>query len=157
FGRIGAMVGTLVAGIPGRPQANAAEPSPSGGELRIQHRGYSIPEPQVGGTHDAGGDPPRAILAGGTHGGNTVDELDLAHGAHGFWPVGFEHRPTLDEPRRPDFVAAPYIRQNLIEQIARGDACGPEIPQMMMGVTNRQVGLKGSLDYQREPVSIRCW
>src|SRR5215813_10395157 len=151
------MVRNLVAGIPGRPQANAAEPSPSGGELRIQHRGHSIPEPQVGGTHDTGGDPPWTVLAGGAHGGNTVDELDLAHGAHGFWPVDFEHRRTLDEYSRHDVVAAPYIRQNLIEQIARGDACGPEIPQMMIRVTNRQVGLKGSLDCQREPVSIRCW
>ena len=43
-------------------------------------------------------------------------------------------------------MAALYVRQDLIQQIARGDARGSEIPQVMVGVANRQVGLEGFLD-----------
>src|SRR5262245_13259180 len=123
----------------------------------IQHRSYAVPEPQVGSTHNASGNPHRAVLAGGAHCSNAADELDLADGAHGFWPVGFEHRGAFDEHGRHDIVTTPHIREDLVEQIAWGDACGPEIPQMMVRVANWQVRLKRSLDRQREPVSIGGW
>ena len=45
---------------------------------------------------------------------------------------------------------------DLVEQIARGNTCGPKSPTGDRGVTNRQVGLEEGLDRQREPVSIRC-
>src|SRR5713101_5800323 len=66
------MVRDRVAGIPGPPQADATEPSPAGDEMRIQHRCHSIPEPQIGGAHNASGDPYRAVLAGGAHCRNPV-------------------------------------------------------------------------------------
>ena len=48
-------------------QADTAEPSPAGDKVRIQHLGHGIPESQIGGAHDAGGNPYRAVLTGGAH------------------------------------------------------------------------------------------
>ena len=53
LGGIGAMVRDRLAGIPGRPQADAAEPSTARDEVCIQHGGHGIPEQQFGGAHDA--------------------------------------------------------------------------------------------------------
>src|SRR5262249_28657307 len=115
------------AGIPGPSQADAAEPSPTSDKVRIQYLGHGIPESQIGGAHNACGNTHRAVLAGGAHRGNAVDELDLAHGAHGFRPVGFEHRGPFDEHGRHTVMPAPHIRQDLVEKIAWSDAWGPEI------------------------------
>ena len=140
------MIGNRVAGIPGRPQANAAEPSTASDEVCIQHRGHGIPEHQVRGAHDPVGDTRWAIDAGSAHRGDAVDELDLADRAHGFRPVRFEHGSALDEHGRHDVMAALHIRQDLLQQIARSDACGTEVPQVMVRVTNWQVGFEGFLD-----------
>jgi hypothetical protein len=43
-------------------------------------------------------------------------------------------------------MAALHICQDLLQQIARSDACGTEVPQVMVRVTNRQVGFERGFD-----------
>ena len=49
---------------------------------------------------------------------------------------------------------APRVLQDLVEQIARDDAGGLAVPQVMMRVADRQVGLERLLDGQGEPVVV---
>jgi hypothetical protein len=125
-------------------------------EVRIQHRGYGIPKPEICRANNPGSDPHLPIAAGGTHGGNAVHELGLAHGTHSLRPVGFEHWRTLNKHSGHHIMAALHIRKDFVEEIARGNASSLKIPQVMVGIANRQAGLQWVFDCQGEPASVCC-
>ena len=65
------------------------------------------------------------------------------------------HGSTLDEDRGRHVVAAADVFEDFVEQVARGDAAGHLIPQVVVRIADRQGGLERLLDCQLEPLVIR--
>ena len=97
--RVRAMIAHLVAFMPQRAEANAAEPTAAGDNLGIEDITDAVADHQVGGTDNTGGNARRAITAGGRLGRDAIDELGLADGAQVLRTVRLEHRAALDEHR----------------------------------------------------------
>ena len=97
---------------------------------------------------DAGAMPGLAVDAARAHGGDAVDELGFAHGAHFDRARGARHRTRLHEDGGDDVVAALRIRQQFIEQIT---PVGP-VPQMMVRIDDGQIGREDRLLAPIEPV-----
>ena len=51
-------------------------------------------------------------------------------------------------------VAGPHVLQDLVEEIARDDPGGLAVPQVMMRIADRQLGLERLLDGPGEPVVV---
>ena len=105
-------------------------------------------EHQVGVADDAGAGADLAVDAARRHRGDAVDELDLADRLHLFRDIGAQHRARLHEHRRQDVVAAVGIGEQVVEQVAPVLA----VPQVMMRIDDRQVGLEDRLRAPGEPV-----
>jgi hypothetical protein len=86
----------------------------------------------------AGADFGLAVDTARAHGGDAVNELGLAYGAHILRVGGANHRAGLHEHRRDDVVTAVGIGQQLVEQIAPAWA----VPEMMMRIDDRKVRLE---------------
>ncbi len=132
-------------GVPGRAMAHAAKAAGPGGDLGLEHVGHAIAQGQVGVAHDAGADAGRAVATAVAHGRHAGAELDLAHRAHLGGSTRAVHRMALVEDGRHDlvarFVTLAEIGQQLIEQIA----VARHVPQMMVGIDDREVGLEDRL------------
>ena len=92
--------------------------------------------------------PRRAVAAARRHGGDAVDELGLAQGAQLRRTVGAVAGRALDEHGQLDLVAAAGVGEQVGEEVAvRG-----EIPEVVMGVDDGEVGLQRLLLRQAQPV-----
>ena len=92
------------------------------------------------------------------HRGDAVHELDLADGLERFGPADAVHRAALEVDGRTDIVTALQIREQLVEEIPRHlpddlhewvigrrhilQNLGRPIPEMMMRIDDRQIGLE---------------
>jgi hypothetical protein len=90
-------------------------------------------------TNNAGAGPRLAVKTAGTHGRHTIDEFRFADGAHFDGSGGAQHRARLHKHRGYDVMASVGVGQQFIEQIAPS---GP-VPEMVVRVNDRQIGLKG--------------
>ena len=116
--------------------------------MRRKHRLDAVAQRQIRVADDAGADLGLAVDAAGAHGGDAVDELGLADRAQLFGAVGAIHRAGLHEDGRDDVVAAVGVGQQLVEQIAPAGS----IPEMVMRIDDRQVGLEDRLVAPVEPI-----
>ena len=96
-----------------------------------------------------------AVETGGRHRGDAVDELDLAHGLHLFRPVGAVHGAAFDEDRGDDVVPGPQVLLDLVHQVAPLDPPLAVIPEVMVRVADRQVGLDRRFPDLRQPCVVR--
>ena len=128
--------------------ADAAEAVAAGADVGLQHRLDPAAQRQVGMADDAGAMPGLAVDAAGAHGGDAVDELGLADRLQLLRPCGAVHRAGLHIDRRDDVVAAVGVGQQLVEQVA---PAGP-VPQMVVRIDDRQVGLEDRLLAAVEPL-----
>ena len=134
--------------VPRGDVADAAEAPAAGAHQRLEHRLDAAAEHQVGMSDDAGAGADLAVDAARRHRGDAVDELDLADRLHLLRPVGALHRARLHEHGREDVVAAVGVGEQIVEQVAPALA----IPQVMMRIDDRQVGLEDRLLAPGEPV-----
>ena len=119
--------------------ADAAETPAANPELGLQHLAHARPEGQVGMADDRLGDAAGAIPARGTHRGDAVDELDLAHRRHLGGAVLAVHRAAFEEDSGDDLVPTADVGQQLGEQVA---AALRRVPKMMVRVDDRQIRLQ---------------
>src|SRR5207302_5723753 len=101
-----------------------------------------VAQPQVGGADDPGRDARLAVEARCAHGGDAVDELGLAHAAIRLGAVRLEHRAALDEHGRDHVVPARKVVDDLIEQITLLLTLVALVPQVMMRIADRRLGLE---------------
>ena len=144
--------------VPGNRVADAAKSVGAGGLKRLQHRLDPVAQLQIGMADDCRRRPTRAVEPAGAGSSEALDELDLADGAHLRRSIRPVHRSRLDKHGGAHIVAAIHVGGQLVQQIALvGDALGPEIPEVVMRVADRDVGLQGRLLGQGQPVvsSIR--
>ena len=106
-----------------------------------QHRLHAIAEREVGEADDAGRDARSAVAAAVAHRGDAGHELRLAHRPHLRRAAGAVHRVALEEHGGDDVVAGAEVGEQLVEQVAM---VGP-LPQVMVGVDDRQLGLEDRL------------
>ena len=83
--------------VPSNRVADTAESVGAGRLQCLQHRLDPVPQVQVGVADNGCRSPARAIKAAGAGGGQTLNELDLANGAHFLGSIGSVHCPCLDE------------------------------------------------------------
>src|SRR5215469_8602875 len=97
--------------------------------------------------------PARTVEPGSGSGCQTLDKFDLANRAHLHGPIRSIHGPGLDERGGPHVVAAVHIGAELVKKIALVRyPLGPEIPEMMMRVADRDFGLQSGFLGQLQPV-----
>ena len=130
-----------VARVPGRRVAHAAKSAAAGADQRLEHGLDPIAQREIGEADDARGDARRAVLAALAHRRDARDELGLAHRPHLDRAARAVHRVALQEHGRDDVVAGAEIGEQLVQQVA---VVGP-LPQMMMRVDDRQLGLEDRL------------
>jgi hypothetical protein len=131
-----------------RNLADAAEPATGRSDLPFEHR-INIGQPQIGEADDAGANPGLnaasiALLR------DRPDELAFADRAHFLGTAGAIARTALDEHGRDDVVPRAHIGQELVEQIAAARV----IPEMMVRVDDRQIGLEDFLGPLAEPFGV---
>src|SRR5208282_2287685 len=106
-------------------------------------------QPQICEADDAGANlglatAPIALL------GNRPDELALADRTHFLGTAGPISRTALNEDGRDDVVLRVDVGQEFVEQIAAAWV----IPEMMVRVDDRQIGLEDLLRQLAEPFGI---
>ena len=131
--------------------ADAAKPSAGRSDLAFEHP-IDIRQPQIGEADDAGANlglaaAPVALL------GDRSDELAFADRAQFLGTAGAIARTALDEHARDDVVARAHIGQQFVEQIAAARV----IPEMMVRVDDRQIGLDDLLLKLEACGAIRGW
>ncbi len=113
---------------------------------------------------DGGAGAARPVDPAGAHRRHAVHELGLADTAVGGLAARPVHRPAFHEHRADDVVAAGHVGQQLLEQIERDHpqhgfeavlrrpqvAGGgrPAVPQMVVRVDDRQLGLENGLAHR---------
>jgi hypothetical protein len=128
---------------------NPSEAIPPGADVVLKHIGHRRAGPEVDVADDAGTDAGRTVQPARRHRGDTVGELGLSHDPERRRPVGAVHRLRLHVDSGLDRVAAvPDVGEVLLEQVAPS---GP-VPQVVMGVDDRQLGTQGLLAPRGEPV-----
>src|SRR5579872_1631789 len=133
-------------GVPNRPAANAAKAIARGAQMRLENRVDFGAELKIGIADDAGADPRRSVEAAGAHRSDAIDELRFAKGRESRIAAGAIHRVALHEDGRLDPVARLDIRSQFVEKIS-----GAAIPEMMVRIDDRQVGLDNLFAILLEP------
>jgi hypothetical protein len=138
--------------------SSTAEPVRAGRLQRVEDRLHALSQVQVGVAHDGRGGAAGAVQTAGAGRGQALHELDLADGPHLLGPIGAVHRARLDEHGGAHVVAAVDVGGQLVEQIALvGDAGEAEIPEVMVGIADRELRLERGLCGQCEPVVAAVW
>ena len=133
--------------------ADAPEPVGTGRLQCLQHRRDALAEVQIGVPDDGRRGPTGTVETAGARRGQPLDELDLADRAHLLRAVRAVHGTRLDEHRGAHVVAAAHVVGQLVEQIPLvGDARRAKIPEVVMGIADRQLRLQRRFLRQREPV-----
>ena len=143
--RVGVCVADHVAGVPCGRMADAAEPALAGLDVGFQHRLDIGPEHEVGEADD-GADARRLGRALGGLGGHPGDELGLAHRPQGFGSFRAVFGGAIDEHGQLDGMAAARIGPQIGQQVGR-----IEVPEVMVRIDHRALGLDGLLDHLGEP------
>jgi len=103
--------------VPGNTVPNAAETPAADSQFSLQHRAHARADGQVGVTDDGLGDAAGAVVAGGAHGGDAIDEFHLAHRPHFGGAVLAVHGLAFQEHGGNDIVAAADIGQQIGQKI----------------------------------------
>src|SRR5262249_45014541 len=119
--------------------------------MRVEHIPSRVADAQIDGADDAGSDARLAVVARCAHRRNAVDELGLADAAEGFGPLRLEHRAAFDENGRDNVVATTDVLKDFLKQVALLDGSLADVPEMVVRVTDREIGLECRLLYLRQP------
>src|SRR3981189_3396002 len=92
---------------------------------------------------DARSDAGRPLSAPRAHRRGAVHELGFADWAHFRSPIGSVHRSAFEENRRDDVVTSVEVGKELVEQVAMARVIRCAIPEVMMGVDDRQGWVEG--------------
>ena len=123
----------------------------AGRDLRLEHRGHTVTQPQVGRADDAGCHSGLAIPATGALGRNALHELGLADHSELFRTVGPIHRGALDKDGLAHAVL-PGVLEQVLEEVTVARA----VPQVVVRVDDRQLRFEGRLVGQGQPVLGRA-
>ena len=137
--------------IPWRGMPDAAEAAVAGDNLCFKNRARGFAQQQIGVADDAGADRGGTVAAAGAHRGDAIGEFNLADRPQRFRPAGAIHCAAIDIDGGDDVVAGCDVGGELLDQIALAAA----IPQMMMRIDDRAVGIDDVLSSQRQPVFAR--
>ncbi len=136
--------------------AHPAKAAAAGADVHFEHRLDPLAQGQVGKADDAGGDPGLAVAAAGAHRREPGDEFGLADRAQFGRAVGAVHRAAFEKHGRFDVVTGIDVGEQLFEQIAMAGTFGRPIPEMMVRVDDRQIGVEDRLRRLRgEPSLVR--
>ena len=133
------MILHLCADVPKRTAPNPAKSPRAGFDVRIENASRRIANPKINGADNAGCDAGRSSLMGG---GRRDDEFSLANRRKRLRALAAKTFSTLDEDRRHDVMPARQIREHVINQIALLHRMRPVVPEVVMRITNRQIGLQ---------------
>ncbi len=133
---------------PGRAVADAAQAAVGDRDVPLEDSLGARAEPQIDKADDAGDATRRPVFARGAHRRDAADELGLAERFELLGPVGAVHLAGLLVAGGADVVTAADIGQQLREQIAIARA----VPEMMVRIDNRQIGLDDLFVALVEPV-----
>ena len=142
----GVRIAHVFARVPTSGMANSAKPR-TGCGVGVENFADRSPEVQIRVTDDRCARPGIAVDTARTHGRDAVDELGLANRFQRPRSVGTVHGAALHEHRRADVVTAADIDQQLIEQIAAARV----VPEVVVGVADREVRFDDVLVHLREP------
>ena len=131
-----------LAGVPGHAVADAAETPAADSDLCLQHIAHARAEREIGVADDRFGDTARAVIARRAHGGDAVDELDLAHRRHLGGAVLAVHRLAFEEDGGDDVVSAADIGEQFGQEVA---AAMRRVPEVMVRIDDRQRRLQRRL------------
>jgi hypothetical protein len=144
--------------VPRRRVPDPTKPVGAGDVERLQHRCDPVAQVQVGVADDGSGRPAGAIEAAGAGGGQPLDKLDLPDGAQLHRAIRTVHGAGLDKHGGAHIVAALHIGDQLVQQIPLvGDALRTQIPEVMMGIADGQLGLQGRFLSEGQPVIAAVW
>ncbi len=150
---VGAAVADGGAGVIAGRMAHAAKAAAAGPQLRQQHRLDPVAERQIGIADDAGGDPGLAVIARRAHRRDAGDEVGLADRAHLGRAIRPVHRAAFLEHGRDNVMAGVEVGEQFVEQIGVVAA----LPQMMVRIDDRQVGIEDRLGRgRRQPGFVGC-
>ncbi len=135
-------------GVPHRRKADAAKAPATSAQMRLEHGLDLAAQQQVGVADDAGGHPARPVRAAGAEGCRAVDELGLAHRAQRGRGVLVVHGVGLDRDGGANVVAGGQVAQHVLHEVAVAGV----IPQVVVGVDDRQLGLEDLLLLQGQPL-----
>ena len=142
FGRARVGVPNVGAGVPAGRMTNPPEAVGAGRQMRLKHRLHPVAQREIGKADNPGTRGHRSIVAAGALGGYALDKLRLTDRFHLRRTVFAVHRQTLDKDGLHDRVTAVGVVQQLVKQITVAGM----IPQMMVWVTDGQLGVKSSLN-----------
>ena len=154
--RTGAMIGYSRVVIPGGGLPDAPEPTIAGSQLRVEDPGHGVACTETRCSHDTRCDSCGAVVARGAHCSQTIGKLGLADGPHFSGTAQTPHRTALDKDAGNHIVAATGVGKIFIQQVAAGDVASPVVPQVMVGITDRQRSVECLFVSPGEPVVVRC-
>ena len=141
-----------VARVPRRRVPHPAEAPATGAQMRLQHRLHAVAQGEIREAHDAGGDPRGPVHAARAHRGLAGHELGLAHRPHLHGPGRAVHRVAFEEHGGDQVVAGRRVREEVGQEVAVALA----VPQVVMRVDDRQLGLEDGLGRLRgQPRLVR--
>ena len=149
---IGAAVADDRALIPAGGMAHPAKAAATGPQMRQQDGLDRVAEGQIGIADDTGRDAGRTVIPRGAHRGDAGDKLGLADGPEFGGAALAVHRAAFEEDGCDDVVAGVEVGEQLVEEIAVIAA----LPQMMVGIDDRQIRVEhGLVGGRREPCLVR--
>ena len=147
LGKISGLVGRHGRVGPRRSMTDTSKTLRAGRDLRLEHWRHLVTEPQIGGANDTRRHPRLTILATRAHRRDSLDKLRLANHFERVRSVGTIHGCALDKDRLPHVVRR-CVCYEILEQIA----VARSIPEVMVRVNDRKVGLDRRFVGQRQPV-----
>ena len=134
--------------MPGGAVADAAEPAARQDDVLLQDTLGAAADTEIDIADDAGAGVRGAILAALAHRRDAGDELRLAERAQFGRALGAVHLAAFEKDRGADIVAAVQVFEEIMEEIA----VVWTVPQVMVRVDDRPVGLERGLLRRGEPV-----
>ena len=150
-GWVGMGISHLGAGIEAGRMANAPK-ARRRREVGIKHRPHAVPEAKVRKAHNSRRHSRFPIGAAGTHGRDAIHKFRFSHGAKGLGAFGAEHAVALNVDRADDAMAGLEISQEFVQQIA----IAVSIPEMVVGIANRPLGVDDRLRHLAQPRFMLC-
>ena len=143
--RLEPRVGHVVGGVPAGVMADAAE-ARAHRHVRVEHLADGRAELQVGVADDARAGAHLAVVAARALRRDAGDELRLTDRPQRLRPVAAIHRAALNEDGLAHIEVGRVFKQ-LVEKVARAR----EVPQVVVRIDDRQVGLNRRFVRRREP------
>jgi hypothetical protein len=95
----------------------------------------------------------RAVKSAGTGCRQALHKLHFTNGAHLLRSVGAVHGPGLDKHGGANIVPAVNVIGQLVQKVPLvGDALRAEVPEVMMGVADRNLRFQGRFLSQSQPI-----